>query len=67
MKKHKIWMMVEANERSLPIAWADNPRTLAQMVGVLPTTIISEASRFRDGKIGDRWPKYIKVEVEDDD
>ena len=66
MKKSKVWMAVTSNELSLPIAVAEDPGTLADMIGVRKETIISEASRFKDKTYRDRYPRYVKVEVDDD-
>ena len=60
-----MWIAYDDSRARLPVAWADSAAALSRMVGVSDLTIRSTACRGLSGEYGN--PKYMKVEVEDED
>lgn len=58
----RIFMEVTMDEYQLPVAVADSPIKLAEIVGTTSQTIRSSAYHYRKGK----RQRYISVDVEDD-
>ena len=60
----KLYLRVTKDKYELPVAVADSPRELAQMIGVSRDTILSSLSHVKAGQI--RNSIYKLVEVEDE-
>ena len=63
MPKRKIYMAVTTDALSLPLAVADSAGELARLRGVKKRTVFSGICISRKMK----YPRYIVVDVEDDD
>ena len=59
-----LWLKVTHDKYEFPVAIADNPQQLADMVGTTKASIISSVSHFKHGRM--EWTSYRKVVVEDD-
>ena len=59
-----VWMAVGPPPLSLPLAVADSPKELAEMLHVSRTAIIEHVCRARIGKV--KVEKYMKVEIGDE-
>lgn len=60
----KLYLRVTKDKYELPIAVADSPRELAQMLGVTRASILSSISHAKSGRL--KSSSYKVVEVEDD-
>lgn len=63
--KQYIWMEVTQDELSLPLATATSALALERALGLKKGTIHTYMCKFK--KRGRGYPKYIRVELEDDD
>lgn len=58
-----LYLYIENDKYELPIAIADSPSELSEMIGVPKSTILSYMSR---AKRNGEWCQYIKVPLEGD-
>ena len=55
-----VWMEVDINNKEIPIRIADSSSELAFMSGAKESTIVTTASRWRDGKA----KRFVKVWID---
>ena len=58
-----LWLKVTHDKYEFPLAIADSPKQLAEMVGTTKAAVVSGACHFRHGRA---WSCYRKVEIEDE-
>lgn len=63
----KVYMMVTQDKYSLPLDFDTSPTALARRLGLVRTAVPSYISRFKSGDLKPEYPRYICVEVEDED
>lgn len=61
-----LYMKTTSDEYELPLAVAESPRELAEMIGIKVASVASTISRIKNGK-PEATKCYHIVEVEDDE
>lgn len=61
-----LYMLTTRDEYELPLAIADSPAELAELIGVSPVTVYNGCYQASKGRVK-KHSKWHKVEVEDDD
>lgn len=63
----KVYMAVTQDKYSLPTATSISCMGLGRLLGVSERTISSYLYHVKCGKIQAKYPKYISVEIEDEE
>lgn len=62
-----VYVAVTQDKYQLPIFIADTGRELSRMLGLSPDSVVAYITRYKRLKGYKKYPKYIRVEVDDDD
>lgn len=65
MARKKIWMLCTKDKYNLPLAIYETAQEMSKAVGVSTGTLYSYIHKVKVN--GWKWPKYVNVEIDDEE